>query len=285
MKINKDRNVWNNSSKLSCCYYTHTMPSTNNQRSSSVSTHNKFKATDMPEIRRIRSSLLKSFKLVTKSTRSDKITKAILPNMDWQKLGISAVKVDPSTQTAMDAMDSAITTFRNTMAERLEEILCSASTDVESKARDDASSPVLFQSAATMAQKYHDRENKARSRPRFVLAPMDPTPPAGKTLPKAQPIKTAKPAHLTKPSAAKPASKVRTPTATAAKSATKVRAATSTETGVRSSVTATIPKSKPHSKSKKQKPSSQPNRPSPERETNFFQSQWYTDTYGTGSWA
>ena len=132
-----------------------------------MSYKHKFDSSDMPEIRRVRSSLLISLKLVKKCKRLDKITKAILPDIDWNRLSVHSSMADESTNASIDKLNTALSEFRDSMSEQLEHIMCSLSTTIQDRARAAASSPDLFQSAATMAQKYHDRGNKSANHARF----------------------------------------------------------------------------------------------------------------------
>jgi len=149
------------------------MPAT---RQTSDVSRNKFNAADMPEIRHVRSALLKSLKLIKKTKRLDRITKAILPDIDWKKLSVNIPTIDQSIQTSIDDLNNSILNFRSSMAEQLEQIMCSISTTVEQQARTSASTPVIFTAAATMAQKYHARENKPSTRPLRQHKPSMPAP-------------------------------------------------------------------------------------------------------------
>ena len=119
----------------------------------------------MPEIRHVRSVLLKSMKLGQKSTRLDKISQAILPNIDWKKLSVDPSMADKSTKACINKLNTELNDFRNSISEQLEHILCSMSATIKNNAWAAASSPEIFQSAATMAQKYHDRGNKSAKPP------------------------------------------------------------------------------------------------------------------------
>ena len=63
------------------------MATTQTTRSgNNVAYKHKFNSTDMPEIRRIRTELLKSLKLQSKTTRLNQITQAIVSDVDWKNL-------------------------------------------------------------------------------------------------------------------------------------------------------------------------------------------------------
>jgi len=144
------------------------MPAPITTRRDSGVSYNKFKSTDMPEIRHVRSTLLKSLKLIKKTSRLDRITKAIVHDIDWQKLSVNVNSTDQDVQDRIDHLNSAIITFRSQLAEELEEIMHDISTNAEQQARNSASTPGIFDAASTMAHKYHARENKkpsARPRP------------------------------------------------------------------------------------------------------------------------
>ena len=188
------------------------------------STHkNKFNAADMPEIRHVRSALLKSLKLVKKTTRLDKISKAILPNIDWKKLSVDPSMADESTQVCINKLWDSLNQFRDSMSEQLEHILCSMSTTIENNARAAASSPVIFQSAATMAQKYHDRGNKSvkRQHPSTKATASRNVSPA---TPKSAPVKPVSPQKPTTKSTTKSSVKVTAPPSKLSKSSVKVAA-------------------------------------------------------------
>jgi len=143
------------------------MPASTTTRRANDSSHNKFKATDMPEIRHVRSTLLKSLKLIKKTSRLDRITKAIVHDIDWLKLSINVNSTDQDAQDRIEHLNSAIITFRSQLAEELEEIMHDISTNAEHQARTSASTPGIFEAASTMAHKYHARENnKSSARPR-----------------------------------------------------------------------------------------------------------------------
>jgi len=159
------------------------MPAT---RQTSDVNRNKFNAADMPEIRHVRSALLKSLKLVKKTQRLDRITKAILPDIDWKKLSVNIPTTEQSIQTSIDDLNSSILNFRSSMAEQLEHIMCSIATGVEQQARTSASSSVIFEAASTMARKYNARDiQKSSTRPRHQAS----TTPLSNTTPSPRPAK------------------------------------------------------------------------------------------------
>ena len=148
-------------------------PARKGKQANNGNSYDKFKPTDMPEIRRVRSALLKSLKLVAKTNRLDKISKAIMPDVDWAKLSVNMSSLDPASKQLVDKLNHSLTSFRESLSDQLEDIMCSVSTDMEQRARK-SSSPAIFQAAATMAQKYHSREKKTTSRPRPKTSQSDP---------------------------------------------------------------------------------------------------------------
>jgi len=133
------------------------MPSTS-KRTAEV--NHKFKATDMPEIRLVRSQLIKAFKLQAKVSRMEIITKAIISDIDWKKLGIDQdLDLD---QEEFESVNSLITNFRKELGDKVSLVLSETSTSLIDQ---DASTPELSEAAYAMATKYYNREKKPTARP------------------------------------------------------------------------------------------------------------------------
>jgi len=140
------------------------MPSTS-KRPTEV--NHKFKATDMPEIRLVRSQLIKAFKLQAKVSRMEIITKAIIPDIDWNKLGLDEALIyqtrDESLDQEFESINSSITNFRKELGEKISSVLSQTTTFLLDQ---DASTPELSEAAYAMATKYYNREKKPTARPR-----------------------------------------------------------------------------------------------------------------------
>lgn len=124
--------------------------------------NHKFKPEDMSEIRQLRSVYLKCFKLNEKCDRVDKISKAILPDIKWSKLSLGRDTVDENTLDLMDTLDSKILSFREEIAQSLEEIFDTESDQLGVRAYVGASTDEIRIAASDMATKYHKRSTKSR---------------------------------------------------------------------------------------------------------------------------
>jgi len=136
------------------------MPSTS-KRPTEV--NHKFKATDMPEIRLIRSQRIKAYKLEAKVSRMEIITKAIISDIDWKKLGID-VDLDLD-QEEFESVNSLITNFRKELGDKISSVLNETSIFLLDQG---ASTPELSAAAFAMATKYYNREKKPTARPRTI---------------------------------------------------------------------------------------------------------------------
>jgi len=166
------------------------MPATTRARPARDVNHNKFEPDDMPEIRRIRSFLLKSFKLEAKLPRVDIITKAIIPDIDWNKLGLYKTVInwtDDELVEELESINTTITNFRKELAPKIAYIITET---VDCLKRTTGSTPEIFEAASTMAHKYHNREKKPTARPR----PNKPSTSKNPRRPKPAPIASAR--HL-----------------------------------------------------------------------------------------
>ena len=133
-----------------------------NMTSQSNVTH-KFPSSDMPEIRFIRGKLLKAHKLEQKITRLDRVTKAIVGDINYKMLGLCPSD-DPGLQERTDELDASIAEFRKSIQDKLAEII---GVEVDSL-KDQACAPTdeIFRAASGMAQKYIKRQKAPKNRPR-----------------------------------------------------------------------------------------------------------------------
>jgi len=129
--------------------------------------NHKFKTADMPEIRLVRSQLLKAYKLKAKVSRMEIITKAIVPDIDWNKLGLDEALIyqtsDESLDEEFESINNSITNFRKELGDKISSVLSETYIFLLDQG---ASTPEIFAAASTMAQKYHNREKKTTPRPR-----------------------------------------------------------------------------------------------------------------------
>ena len=126
----------------------------------------KFDPAVMPEIRHIRTHMLKYFKLQFKACRTEQISCAILPDVDLKKIGINFDIMDNQTKDEINKMRECITTFRATMSTQLEEILFSAARSHYSTATEIGhtldETGEQFEAAEEMAEKYWERMNNKK---------------------------------------------------------------------------------------------------------------------------
>jgi hypothetical protein len=94
-------------------------------------------------------------KLHQKYNRADKITKAIISDINWDKIGNIT-----RSQELVGNLNSAITDFREQITSTLIEILIEEHDNVICHVRDISSSPEIYDAARTMAIKYHKRSTK-----------------------------------------------------------------------------------------------------------------------------
>ena len=130
--------------------------------------YHQYEATDMPEIRQIRSKILQALKLHEKydTLRSIKICEAILSTLDYRKLGIDETSVTPDTQEIMENIEMKFETWRASLECYLNDIFVIEHSAIIEKARASSSTPGIFDAAFAMAQKYHERSKKHRPRRR-----------------------------------------------------------------------------------------------------------------------
>ena len=78
------------------------------------SVQHKYDPTDMPCIRLVRTKLLKSLRLATKSSaeRCDRIAMAIVPMVDWDKISDSTDAASDETKDKIADLESAIMEFQ-----------------------------------------------------------------------------------------------------------------------------------------------------------------------------
>ena len=126
----------------------------------------KFDSADMPAIRRMRNHLIKYRKLLFKTSRTERFSCAILPDVDLKKIGINFDIMDKQTKDEINKMRDCITTFRATMSTQLEEILFSAANSHYSTAMEIGhtldETGEQFEAAEEMAEKYWERMNNKK---------------------------------------------------------------------------------------------------------------------------
>ena len=131
-------------------------------------TYHKFKPSEMPEIRHLRSILLKSNKASDKSLRMDKIASAIVKDVDWKKLSVDINLIHPEFFDAvsdyLEIVNRSIIKAREQITEKLDIALYHFSSYLDESAEKVASSPELFEAANAMARKYHQRSSTIKKR-------------------------------------------------------------------------------------------------------------------------
>ena len=130
--------------------------------------YHKFNPSDMPEIRKLRSNMLRSHKLDLKLDRLDKISQAILPDINWNKLTVNVESFQEGSKikTCMNTLNSSIADFRLDMQNQIQDILQMASLELIHEAHASASTPEIYEAAYNMADKYHERNTKSGKRRR-----------------------------------------------------------------------------------------------------------------------
>ena len=131
-----------------------------NMASQSNVTH-KYQSSDMPEIRFIRGKLLKAHKLEQKVERLDRVTKAIVGDINYKMLGLCSSD-DPCMQDMLDALDASIVKFRETLQDDLHGIIMSKALDLQDEA--EASPDAIYRAASDMANKYIKRQKSTNKR-------------------------------------------------------------------------------------------------------------------------
>ena len=128
--------------------------------------YHKINPVDMPEIRALRSEYIRGFRFKSKVDRIDKITWAILPDIDWNKLGLKADDQCYMTEEITD-VENEISAARDKLKSKLEYILADLSHEIiNDKDFDydfekyDAPKEHLKDVARDMARKYHQRSTK-----------------------------------------------------------------------------------------------------------------------------
>ena len=111
----------------------------------------------MEEIRRLRSQFLMGNKIHDKCPRVEKISKAILQDIQWEKI---AKITDETAVIWVKKLNTSINEFRERIAEELHDILSEEGTTLHNNTEEMASSREIFEAAQTMANKYHSRSKK-----------------------------------------------------------------------------------------------------------------------------
>jgi len=152
-----------------------------------------------------------------KLTGMDKITKAILPDINWKTLTANAEDIDPSWTGMMAALDAELVAFREVLSEKISDIVFGVSNDINENNFAEASSDDIYYAASEMASKYHSRSVKSGKRRRHNPATKksitNPTPTKSPTQPssKSSPTAPTKPAtKLANPSSSKSATRSET---------------------------------------------------------------------------
>jgi hypothetical protein len=128
--------------------------------------YHRFDPVDMLEIRQIRSEYLRGFRLKSKRERVDKIAKAILPDVDWNKIG---VKPDDAKEYSLTEditeLETEISVFRDFIKSKLEDILCCVSDGIiNDEVYWEGPKEHFYEAAKDMAHKYHERSTKSGRR-------------------------------------------------------------------------------------------------------------------------
>ena len=139
--------------------------------------YHKYNASDMKEIRKLRSISLMGYKLMAKSERVSKISKAILPDIQWNKIANITC-----SHELVEELDSAITDFREHIHEQLHLILSHEFDKLFQQVNDNASTPEIQEAAHSMANKYNRRSTKKKKKHR-PSKPTNNTPTTAKSPP------------------------------------------------------------------------------------------------------
>ena len=205
--------------------------------------YHQYDATDMPEIRQLRSRILQALKLREKydSMRSVDIARAMIADVDFRKLGIDATKVTSETKEVMELFELTIADYRAGLRCYINDIFVIEHKSMIEQARTDSSTPAIFDAAYTMAKKYHakpkrrHRQHKAKS--------TNCTPPLPST-PTSSPTPTSPMDPSTSTSPAKP--HTRSTPRMNPKPATKAQATSPTQSAVNKTKVTTRPRTTTH---------------------------------------
>ena len=128
--------------------------------------HHKYEESDMKEIREVRYIALMAFKMQDKIKRLDTITKAILPDIKWDRIApnIDLSNLEDSAPEVIE-LNAAIATFREEMTQKLEVIIHNKA-NYALELIQEAYEPHIHEAAITMAKKYHTRSKKSGKRHR-----------------------------------------------------------------------------------------------------------------------
>lgn len=120
--------------------------------------NHKFKPEDMPEVRRIRTETIKSYRLMYKAyEKNDKISKAIILDVNWNKIGIDLDTTDKKTKDAIKNISDSISAFQTNVAKQLQDIMESAAIHHGNRAYETYFNYDQREQAHEMAVKYWER--------------------------------------------------------------------------------------------------------------------------------
>ena len=130
----------------------------------STNIHHKYAESDMDEIRQIRYVALMAYKMQDKSKRLDKITKAILPDIKWDRIAPNIHWDDLNeSEPEVVALNNAVTAFREELAQKLKVIIHKKANYALDTVRE-AYDPHIHEAGISMAQKYYARSKKSGKR-------------------------------------------------------------------------------------------------------------------------
>ena len=126
--------------------------------------YHKYAESDMYEIRQVRLLALMTFKMREKSKRLDTITKAILPDIKWDRIAPNIDWNDlEEFEPEVVELNAAVAAFREEMAKKLE-VIIHKKADYAWELIHEAYEPHICEAAITMANKYHARTKKSGKR-------------------------------------------------------------------------------------------------------------------------
>ena len=124
--------------------------------------YHKYAESDMNEIRQVRNLALMTFKMREKTKRLDVITKAILPDIKWDRIAPNIDWGDlEDFEPEVVELNSAVAAFREEMARKLE-VIIHKKANYAMELIHGGYEPRICEAAITMANKYHARTKKPR---------------------------------------------------------------------------------------------------------------------------
>ena len=132
-----------------------------------MASNHKFSKEEMPEVRRIRTEMIKYHKFLFKAFQTnEKISKAIVHEIDWKKIGLDMDSTDEETKTAINEIENSISAFRTTIAEKLETVLSAAACCHHDKATKTNFDWEKAEQAEEMGTKYWERMSNKYTQPK-----------------------------------------------------------------------------------------------------------------------